>query len=318
MISFKWPFLIISGFFGLALQLSALLLFFTAPGNEVILIISLLLYYTGSCCMMTGFEYRVRQENRNRWTVILVFAGIIGYILFLFIKTGNKTVQNVYKEKEKKPALPDRITAFIFLLLAVICFAWVVSKWPYTAEQTGRTVSPHTIQTNESAAYKMIKQIIRAQDEYHSVDYNNNGKLEYALFPVHLWTTVDEKANPLFLGLLPGDIASAMGPSLAVKGYYFNFLHVKECPPWLPVVNEELGMYYGYKNLEEIDYASEWVLTAQPAHYGKSGKLSFIAHSSGQIWGKDVMYAQIIKWFPFSLSLDGWKVIREDEDITDL
>jgi hypothetical protein len=315
-ISKKWLYLVISGFFGFILQLSAFVLFLSSTGNEVFFVISILLYYAGSCCMMIGFECRIKQENIRRPAVFLAFAGIIGFIIFLLIKPKNTAARDVYKESEKKPTLFDRIVAICFLILAVISFVWVVTKWPQDTEQTGKVFS-RIIQANEAATYRTIKQIIRAQDEYYEKDHNQDGKLEYAKFPVHLWTTVDKEARPLYLGLVPRDVGCAMGPSLAVNGYYFNCLHIRECEPGC-AGSKELSRYYGYENLEEIDYTSGWVLTAQPAQYGKSGKISFIVYSPGQVWARDLMQEQIIKWYPLSPTKEGWKLIGDEEDISDL
>jgi len=143
-------------------------------------------------------------------------------------------------------------------------------------------------------AFKNLQLIAQAQKKYKQMDYDADGKNNYAKFFIHLWTAVNTDSEPTLIKLIPKKIAFAMGAASAIDGYYFRDLHSRE----LPEKNQT----------RKLDYEKEWAVTCAPAAYRKTGFLTFLADSSGDILAKKLR--DIPSQCPYDPLSNGWTKVE--------
>ena len=104
--------------------------------------------------------------------------------------------------EQKTIRLASVITLYICLLFGSICIY---------QNKIQQTKSPlDEIISREKKIYDYLQIIISAQQKYHEVDWDEDGKKEYAQFLAHLWVTVDKNANQVDAGFIPKKLAFAI------------------------------------------------------------------------------------------------------------
>jgi hypothetical protein len=191
------------------------------------------------------------------------------------------------------------IAGIIITVFASIGFAWAGMQYIKLYEEFGPKA---LIKPDEIKAFKNMKRIAQAQEEYIQKDWDRDGKKTYAHFFVHLWRSVDVKGKPVSVGLIPKRLGFAMEPSSAVNGYYYMDIH------------ESLGE--DENTLKPIDYQKGWAIVAMPADYTDKDLWVFIA-DSGRIFAKEIRHCY--GWMPTQFPLDpiseGWKEINSVKDV---
>ena len=97
----------------------------------------------------------------------------------------------------------------IFTFVVTIGFVWAsVRLYRHYAGPSG--FSAADAQANELLAFESLKLVVKAQEQYKEVDWDEDGRKTYAEFLVHLWTCIDAKDDPVPVGLIPNELAFAM------------------------------------------------------------------------------------------------------------
>jgi hypothetical protein len=145
---------------------------------------------------------------------------------------------------------------------------------------------------NEITVYENLKKIAAAQTYYRQKDYDRDGEEEFAMFYVHLYTSVSPESHPIPVNLIPKQLAFAMGISRALDGYYFKDLRQQELA--------------GGKR-ESFDYTRQWAVLAAPASKGRTGVLTLIAHHNGAVYVTPKMHTELL--VPYEPERNGWAKI---------
>lgn len=192
------------------------------------------------------------------------------------------------------------IAGIVFTILVTIGFVWAAAQW------LGRNNWPQepglkNMPKNEKQAYRNFRLIIDAQEKYYKTDWNKDGKNEYAAFLVHLWKSIDQQSQPLSVGLISKKLGYAMGPSLAVSGYYFKDLYKNKS---------------AQGDIKQIDHEKAWAMVCIPKTYGKTGRLIFIADNTGRVFARS---SKIIPdCYPENPETEDWTKISNAEDLASL
>jgi hypothetical protein len=192
------------------------------------------------------------------------------------------------------------IAGIVFTILATIGFVWAAAQW------LGRNNWPQEpglkgMLKNEKQAYHNFKLIIDAQEKYYKTDWNKDGKNEYAAFLVHLWKSIDLQSQPLSVGLISKKLGYAMGPSLAVSGYYFADLHKSKS---------------AQGDIKQIDHEKAWAMVCKPETHDRTGRLIFIADNTGRVFARS---SKIIPdYYPEKPETEDWTKISNAEDLASL
>jgi len=199
-----------------------------------------------------------------------------------------------------------RLTSIVCLFICLVCSSLYILK----DDPKGERISSGDMITNENEVVDFLGMIFNAQQKYHAIDWDEDGKNQYARFIAHLWQTVDKNADPVKSRFIPRELAFAMGKTRAFKGYYYLDIHYKGKQD----VNTRSNMNPG---LTDMDPEKEWVIIAVPAEYGHTGTLTFLVSSAGRIYAKDNEGRDFIS-IPESFIPPGWKEIRNKADIEDI
>lgn len=276
---------------------------------ELNFIFSALTFLLGTIFVMFPLETHLIKTGRKTGFSRLSFLGPIGILLFLklqnnFIKP--KPVDAVAPSKGRRSEKKGQTTGFVFTLLISLVFIWAGYLW-INRDQAFRPPSSSTIRRNEIRAFRRLAQICDAQNQYILKDWDNDGEKRYADFLVHLWTTIDENANPLSANLIPKELAFAMRRPYALDGYFYVDLRGKNA-----VVRQN-----------EINYKAEFYTGAFPVSVKKNDSLSFIINHKREIFAKrldSIKPDSTIGLFavPSNLLKEGWIRIHNEDEIQKL
>ncbi len=192
-------------------------------------------------------------------------------------------------ESPKKKKI--NITGIILTVIVTIGFIWALYRLVGLSEDK-TPLTAARLQANEIRAFTQLKSIAEAQAKYIQTDWNRDGKKEYAMFFVHLWTSVSLRGDPIPVNLIPRELAFAMEDSLTVDGYYYMDLRKR-------------GLEGNV--LREIDYEKEWAIAAVPGTAGRTGVLSFIVDQSNVIYVTPRVHSR--REYPYEPEGGGWKRI---------
>jgi hypothetical protein len=192
------------------------------------------------------------------------------------------------------------VTGLILTGIVTLGFIWASLQW-FNRYDWPTQLSRKDIQANEIQTFKNLRRISGAQENYKQTDRNGDGKKSYAKFFVHLWTSVNTESDPVLIDLIPKELAFAMGPSLAIDGYYFEDLHSRTLPT--------------KEQTRKLDYQNEWAITAITAAVRQTGSLIFIADNSKDIFVKT--YTEIPSQYPHDPLANGWTKIGSIEQLKD-
>ena len=191
------------------------------------------------------------------------------------------------------------VTGIILTMIVSLGFIWAAREWLNRYNRPPK-LDVKDIKRNEVRACENLKHIAQAQDKYKQVDWDKDGVKTYAKFPVHLWTSVDKKSEPIAVGLIDKQLGFAMGRPRAVDGYFFQGIYNRE------VSSEK-------ENIKKLDYEKEWVIAAIPKASSKTGFLIFLADGCDRIFVKNTPgYPSSC---PLNLLEQGWIKIGTVEDL---
>jgi hypothetical protein len=178
-------------------------------------------------------------------------------------------------------------------------FIWAAMQW--FNRDAGQSLSVQQIQVNEIQAFENLQMISRAQKKYKETDWDNDGNKVYAMYFVHLWTSVSLKSEPIRVNLIPKKLAFAMEAAKAIEGYYFVDLHERTS-----------GKASG--NVP-MDYQKQWAIMGLPVNNGQSGMLNFLADQTGSIFVNSAKY--VAPLYPENPASSGWTKIDGIEQLKD-
>jgi len=273
---------------------------------EANFILAILTFLLGTILVMFSLESYAIRTKRKTVSALLAFLGPVGILLSSKFKTHpvQQTEKPVKTEKDSS-VKKYSLAGFIFTILISLAFVWAGYLW-IQRHNFPPEIPPAMMQSNELLAFRRLGQICEAQKQYILKDRDGEGQ-KYAKFLVHLWTSIDQNANPVNVNLLPKKLAFAMRRSYALDGYCYVDIHYKNSKdPTIPRY--------------EIDHKKEFAIAAFPISNKKSGLLSFIVNNTGDIYAKtleSVLPDSQIGLFPFPADLveDGWKLIRNSNEM---
>ncbi len=276
---------------------------------EVNFLLSLLTFSSGTAFVMYSLETCFMQTGRKTLFPLFAFLGPVGVLLFFkSIKKSSRQKYESTKISSKETIFKGKcqMTGLIFTFLISIAFIWASNQW-IKRDSPLSVTSPERMRSNEILAFKRLEQIYDAQSQYILKDWDSDGEKNYAEFLVHLWKSIDGNANPVSVDLIPKELGYAMRRSYALDGYFFVDIHYR-------------GEDNDATEQNEIDHKKEFIIAAFPASVGKTGLLSFIVNSNGQIFVKkidSIKNDSDVGLFvsPQDLIKDGWKLIQNKNEI---
>lgn len=198
----------------------------------------------------------------------------------------------------EKPAKARRNTVGIVLtLLVTIGFIWAIFHL-IAIDRPTKPITPDEMRENEIMAYRNLKRIAKAQQEYIEKDRNSDGLKTYAMFYVHLWRTVTPQGKPVPLGLIPKELGFAMDDTGPLDGYYYQDVHERQSTG---------------NTTRPFDYSKEWSVAAIPGNRAKTGLLTLIIDHGGQIFATTHIHFQSL--YPHEPSANGWTRIYSEDSL---
>ena len=179
----------------------------------------------------------------------------------------------------------------IFTLIITIGFIWAVYRLVGLSGDKGPLTAAR-MQANEVRAFARLQSMAEAQAHYIQTDWDRDGKNVYAVFFVHLWTSVSQQGEPIPVNLIPRKLAFAMEDSLMVDGYYYMDLRKRRLEG---------------NARREMDYETEWAMAALPGTAGRTGVLSFIVDQRNVIYTAPRLHNR--QEYPYEPEAGGWKRI---------
>lgn len=187
-------------------------------------------------------------------------------------------------------------------LLAAVAIPGVIQ-----APQAGAQVAG--IAANERLAEISLRFIRQAQETFRNSDSDRNGAADYWTRDVAgLYGLKDRSGQAIFL-LDPAtaqadpDGAPRYGLTPAPKnGYYYRMLATD--PDGEPYAKDE------DKDGQSFTNRRRFAVTAWPAQYGQTGRLTFLMGEDGRIWKKDLGGQAVHRWPLPGPAQDGWEPVE--------
>jgi hypothetical protein len=192
------------------------------------------------------------------------------------------------------------ITGIIVSIAVTAGFFWAAMQL-LNRDSDQAQLSVGRMQANEVQAFINLRMISQAQKKYKETDWDGDEKKTYAMYFVHLWTSVSTKSEPIRIGLIPKKLSFAMEPAKAIDGYYFIDLHDRishHAPGQVP-----------------MDYEKEWAVMGLSVNNGKTGMLNFLADQTGGIFVNNAKY--VAPLCPENPAAGGWTKIEGVEQLKD-
>jgi len=290
---------------GLAAQIAGLALAASSALDEASVAVGALVILVGTVALMGGLEARAASKRRSGAWSLLALAGPAGAVVVRLLDEGDAPPTPGATESAAGSAA-DRAAGVALTVLVTIFLVWSSARWVGWSDGTPQP-GPAEIPLNEELALGRLGRIARAQEEFRRTDWDGDGEKSYALFVVHLWQTVDGDVRPVRTGLVPKELAFAMGRSGAIDGYYYADLHQLELPP----ADGER------ERVRELRPAAEWAVAATPEVHGRTGVLTMIADRSGRVFARDLGGLRP-KAYPRAPASQGWSAVGSAGDLAKL
>jgi hypothetical protein len=197
------------------------------------------------------------------------------------------------KTSKQKPNL----TGILFTIIVSIGLGWAIYRLAGLSYEPV-PLTAGEIKQNEIEAYRNIKRIAEAQDRYVLEDRDGDGKKQYAVFYIHLWTTISRDGERIRLEFIPRELGFAMEVGNSLSGYYFMDLRKRRSDRRTAV---------------DLNYENEWALAAIPAVRGQTGNLTFIIDQGKKVYATPNVYLQ--PEYPVDPVGKGWVSIEGVEDL---
>jgi hypothetical protein len=162
---------------------------------------------------------------------------------------------------------------------------------------------------NERLAEISLRFIRQAEETFKNSDSDRNGAADYWTRDVAgLYALKDRSGQAIFL-LDPATAqadpegAPRYGLAPAAKnGYYFRMLATD--PDGEPYAKDEDKDGHSFTNRKRF------AVTAWPAQYGQTGRLTFLMGEDGRIWKKDTGGQPVNRWPVPTPAQDGWEAVE--------
>jgi hypothetical protein len=192
------------------------------------------------------------------------------------------------------------ITGIIVTIAVTAGFIWAAMQ-VLNRDSDQAQLPVNRMQASEAHAFANLQMISQAQKKYKETDWDGDGNKTYAMYFVHLWTSVSTKSEPIQVGLIPRKLSFAMEADKAIDGYYFIDLHDR-------VSRQAQGQV-------PMDYEKEWGVLGLPVNYGRTGMLNFLADQTGGIFVNSAKY--VAPQCPENPAAAGWMKIDGVEQLKD-
>jgi hypothetical protein len=191
------------------------------------------------------------------------------------------------------------IIGIIVTMAITAGFFWAAMQW--LNRDSEKAIPVVRMQENEVRAFENLRTISRAQKIYKETDWDGDGEKKYAMYFVHLWTSVSTKSEPVRINLIPKRLAFAMEVAKAIDGYYFIDLHDR--------------LSHQARGQVPMNYEKEWAIMGLPANNGQTGMLNFLADQTGVIFVNSAKY--VAPQCPENPAAAGWTKIDSMEQLWD-
>lgn len=295
---------------GLSAQLAGLV--WMLLGGEADLFFGLSLFIAGAIPHVYALERWAAEKRRNGAWAMSALAGPAGPVVLALLKEGSAAGGPPKEGGAPARSGADRVAGVALTALVTVGLLWAAAAWLERDDWPPRP-DPREMPANERRAFDQLRLIAAAQERFRQEDPDGDGREAYSRFLVHLWRTVDDRGEPVPVGLISRRLAFAMGHTRAVNGYYYVDLHVRELLPGAEPTDERIEELYGSDRVEEIDPSKAWAMTARPAVCGESGVLTFLADGS-RVYAKDLRGAWQTR-VPCDVLKDGWTELGDEEDL---
>jgi hypothetical protein len=277
---------------------------------EINLIIGAVIFLLGTVFIMFPLESKAIDAGRKCAVALLGFISPFGIITALKLK--ERTIQKS-AGKEQLPIKKACLVGSVFTIVVTIFFLWEGYQW-LQRNNFPPKLSTGQKKSNETLAFKRLKQIYEAQQKYILKDWDGDGQKNYAQFLAHLWQSVDSNADPVRVNLLPREIAFAMRRPFAVDGYIYVDMHYS-----YKVLKGEDGSLVSVEE-NEIDPNTGFAVCAFPASNKETGLLTLIITQKGDIYAKTlehITYGPKIGLLPCPIDFaqEGWRQIPNISDL---
>lgn len=164
--------------------------------------------------------------------------------------------------------------------------------WYFDTPAGKQEIVNRRIGRNELEVIELLKVYVRAQREYASTDWENDGVVEYA----RQFISDKGKWNGLYWEAAEDEIKSPLGPLFAeatARGYSAKKAGMEPHPfhGYLFRILTAQGPHApggAYRYLVNGHMVAGFALIAYPAQYGSSGIMSFIVNQNGRVYQKDL------------------------------
>jgi hypothetical protein len=264
-----------------------------------------ILLVPGTILAMYAIEASAHVKGRHPAWALAAFAGPLGLVAVWRLAERQPKKQNVLGAMPGHRSPQERVISASLILIITLGFVWAAWQW-LDRDRDSASHARSNIPTNERAAWENLQKIVRAQEAFKRVDWDEDGENSYARFLVHLWQTVDHKVQPIRVGLIPRRLAFAMEQELSLNGYFYRSLYERELPNGIK--SNCTPKHRGDDALcgTTFDPMSEWAMAAIPALYGETGIQTFIVERSGNILSRDLK-GRLITRYPHDPLRTGWK-----------
>lgn len=292
---------------------SAATLFGFLPSREFDMVLGLCVFLGGAVLVAWPLEVRVRRRGRSANWTLAALAGPAGVAAVLALRPAAQA--GAAGEAEPAPLnrrMRDRIAGTILCVGLSAGVTWGVARCLRADAEESET-DPAGIPAREARAYENLKRMAEAQARYVQRDWDGDGKLTYALAPVHLWQSVRAADGvPVPVRLIPRDLAFAQAITFALDGYVFDNVYnieVRTEPPADSRARPRPGP------ARPIDHEREWAGVAFPKYYQRTGLLVFLVDKEGTIFARDYAVGGVPDVCPLDPAGQGWHEIRATADL---
>lgn len=190
---------------------------------------------------------------------------------------------------------------YIGIVMTVVIslfFVWAMREWYLRDKPPEDRVTRAMLEKNEIEAFKNLKKISEAQENYIKKDRDESGDLSYAKFVLQLNRTVTREGDYKNLNFIDKKLGFAMDRHKALKGYYFKDIRKRAVR--------------GGQSID-IDYSKEWIVAAAPIANQVELRYVFLTDQTGKIYAKkgDLFPNE----YPLIPEREGWILVNSLDDV---
>jgi hypothetical protein len=168
--------------------------------------------------------------------------------------------------------------------------AFLISGAVVVGVPVGIGLHGHFKRSAERRVADLLRAYCQAQYAYHAKDRDGDEKLEYC------------RKLPDLAGLRP-ETKSDAEPAEPWVGEDFAAAHGAGGRPLHGYLFAEMKTIWEIP----INWDGDFALCAVPADYGRTGRLTFIIKTDGDVWVKDLGSAELLDDYPSMADTKGWR-----------